>query len=232
MESELEQVLAYQRKQIEESTQELKDIQTRIKNGESTGNAITDFCIIHYSLDYKQHTEKLQNLESELKSHENGLVLVERVTEYVNNQGKPGVHYIISPVHIHDLTELQGGVIKGHDFLLLKEKQLMTNLTMPYFEIVVDRKFNHPKVFSYIYPGKLGWNEATGNIVIKSNEFLKEVGLYTGLGSNVPHNEFGPLSGEYFKSLKIFIGNQEVEKYFTERRYRESFLALRNLVGI
>ncbi|MBI2046945.1 hypothetical protein HYT26_02160 [Candidatus Pacearchaeota archaeon] len=205
-------------RKIQES---IKKIQERIREGESTGNFIKDFCIKKYGCYYEMFFKKLNELCSNLKKYDKEIVMVEKHVEQVDNRGQPGINYFISPVRIYNHAELHAGLIKK-PFLILKDV---------YIGLSTDKKVTSKG--AYIYEGEIllprkeiYWNsdDYKESILIEFSE------LFEVLRMPIPQNEFGPVSGTYTKSLNIIVGDSDVKKYFNDKKHSKSFENLERLL--
>jgi len=216
---EIEQILKWGKVKEEQQGLQTKiqEIQERIKNGESTGDFITDSCLVLYGLDYRQFEEKFQRLYSKLKEKNNELVLVGGNMIRTINYGEPGVCYFVPPIEIWGFKEVKIGLIQD-PFLKLKGNPYLLIGKDDNFEIATGDKKIIGK--TNLFDEVMSWEIKKGDIGVEYSDFFSKTHEYKILlvGEDILRNEFRPFSGDYLELLNILIGDSEVKKYFDERK--------------
>ncbi|MFA5084567.1 MAG: hypothetical protein WC475_04295 [Candidatus Paceibacterota bacterium] len=145
---------------------------------------------------------QMSNLYRNLRNNKSQMVLVERITRTVRNDGEHGKEYFISPVHTTEKGRFEAGVIVKPYLSIAEPSSSSVSLKIS-LKSMTKLDFCIPPFLEKddIYKEFAFKRE---DIIVPFGEFLEQ------FKGNRPHNEFGLASGTYADSL-IYVGNKAVE---------------------
>ena len=227
---ELEEFRDNRAKNCSNESEILNRLKQRIINGESTGDEIKDFAIIYFNADNSFEND-FRELNNNLKSNDNGLVLVEEFYSKLIIKGEEGCF------GGGDLTKqsavLTLGRIKSPYLVLPKiktvnseneDKYNLLNSISSSFDISTERKF----VFS-------GFGIYSDNFVLIKNEpsFSKDENINLKLYAYFMNATSGFIEGNGLslgtkdnlgdlRKFSIIVGDEAVDKYFKKTHLIDS----------
>ncbi len=189
-------------------SKKIEKLQERIKKGETTGDYVTDLCILQFGGLYSHYIKELSQTYSELKKHDGELVLYEETIERALKEDRG--HYTPKP---DEIVTLETGLITPP--YLQRRKEDIVN----FIGITVKDKL-YGKV-DEVFIEYLRWERLPGDIIRIAPTKIPEKSLENILGiSKIDFHS----DGDYKLSLlstNQLIGDKKVEKYLRSLGVKE-----------
>lgn len=193
---------------VDKAQKKIESLQKKIRGGETTGDYVTDLCILQFGFMYQEYEKELHENYSNLEKHEGELVLLENIVGRTERESSGD---LIPPQTLETAVLEVGTIISPY---LQQGKEFLTT----FIEIPVKNKLV-AKIMRHFYESLYWKISGENSIPFIPRETINWKNLLWDAMRCSPH-----IIGEYSFSLissQLLIGNDNIEKYLKSKGVKE-----------